>query len=266
MSRPRITRTRTSARLIRRRRGRRASDASPQLLRLLHLASPALPIGAFHFSQGLEYAVECGWVNDEASALEWIGGIAGASLATLDLPVLDAPAVPRGGRMTTQACSALERVPDRLPRNRRTASRGSAPGQRIAARAGRARAHDRAVFRVNAANTRRRVACHGIRVRLRALGHRAHGVLADLCLGVGGEPGAGGRETGAAGAECRAENAACALRAHPSFGRARTQTHRFRHRDLHCIERGGERKARNAVLATVQVLIGGRDWPDAALD
>ncbi len=60
----------------------------PQLLRLLHLASPALPIGAFHFSQGLEYAVEAGWVRDEAGALEWIGGIAGASLATLDLPVL----------------------------------------------------------------------------------------------------------------------------------------------------------------------------------
>jgi urease accessory protein len=58
------------------------------LLRLLHLASPALPIGAFHFSQGLEYAVESGWVTDEASAFEWIGGIAGASLGTLDLPVL----------------------------------------------------------------------------------------------------------------------------------------------------------------------------------
>jgi urease accessory protein len=58
------------------------------LLRLLHLASPALPIGAFHFSQGLEYAVETGWVTDEASAFEWIGGIAGASLGTLDLPVL----------------------------------------------------------------------------------------------------------------------------------------------------------------------------------
>lgn len=65
-----------------------ASDL-PQLLRLLHLASPALPIGAFHFSQGLEYAVECGWVKDEASALEWIEGIASASLTTLDLPVLD---------------------------------------------------------------------------------------------------------------------------------------------------------------------------------
>jgi urease accessory protein len=59
-----------------------------QLLRMLHLASPALPIGAFHFSQGLEYAVEAGWVNEEGSALEWIGGIADASLATLDLPVL----------------------------------------------------------------------------------------------------------------------------------------------------------------------------------
>jgi urease accessory protein len=63
-------------------------DKSSQLLRLLHLASPALPIGAFHFSQGLEYAVESGWVRDEGSALEWIGGIAEASLATLDLPVL----------------------------------------------------------------------------------------------------------------------------------------------------------------------------------
>ena len=60
----------------------------PQLLRLLHLASPALPIGAFHFSQGLEYAVDAGWVRDEGEALEWIGGVAGASLATLDLPVL----------------------------------------------------------------------------------------------------------------------------------------------------------------------------------
>lgn len=61
---------------------------SSQLLRLLHLASPALPIGGFHFSQGLEYAVECGWVKDEATALEWIGGILQSSIATLDLPVL----------------------------------------------------------------------------------------------------------------------------------------------------------------------------------
>jgi urease accessory protein len=61
---------------------------SSQLMRLLHLASPALPVGAFHFSQGLEYAVEAGWVHDEASARDWIGGVAAASLGTLDLPVL----------------------------------------------------------------------------------------------------------------------------------------------------------------------------------
>lgn len=63
-------------------------DASMQLLRLLHLSSPALPIGAFHFSQGLEYAIECGWVADEPSTLEWIDGLAAGSLATLDLPAL----------------------------------------------------------------------------------------------------------------------------------------------------------------------------------
>lgn len=58
------------------------------LLRILHLASPALPIGAFHFSQGLEYAVEAGWVKDESSALQWITGVARLAIGTLDLPVL----------------------------------------------------------------------------------------------------------------------------------------------------------------------------------
>lgn len=58
------------------------------LLRLLHLASPALPIGGFHFSQGLEYAVSRGWVHDEASATDWIAGLAGSMLGSLDLPIL----------------------------------------------------------------------------------------------------------------------------------------------------------------------------------
>jgi urease accessory protein len=66
----------------------RMRTASTPLLRILHLASPALPIGAFHFSQGLEYAVEAGWVKDEPSALEWIAGIARHAVGTLDLPVL----------------------------------------------------------------------------------------------------------------------------------------------------------------------------------
>jgi urease accessory protein len=61
---------------------------SQQLLRLLHLASPALPIGGFHFSQAQEYAVEAGWVRDEATALQWIAGLARNAFGTLDLPVL----------------------------------------------------------------------------------------------------------------------------------------------------------------------------------
>jgi urease accessory protein len=61
---------------------------APQLLRLLHLASPALPIGGFHFSQGLEYAVEAGWVRDEASALDWIAGIATHAIGAVDLPLV----------------------------------------------------------------------------------------------------------------------------------------------------------------------------------
>lgn len=58
------------------------------LLRLLQLASPALPVGAFNFSQGLEYAVEQGWVRDGPGAAEWILGVAAHSVATLDLPML----------------------------------------------------------------------------------------------------------------------------------------------------------------------------------
>ncbi|MGH8685820.1 MAG: urease accessory protein UreF, partial [Nitrosospira sp.] len=42
------------------------------LLRLLQLASPSLPIGAYTYSQGLEAAIEEGAVRDESSARAWI--------------------------------------------------------------------------------------------------------------------------------------------------------------------------------------------------
>jgi len=45
------------------------------LVRLLQLASPALPIGAYSYSQGLEWAVESGAVRDAPSAHEWIGDL-----------------------------------------------------------------------------------------------------------------------------------------------------------------------------------------------
>ncbi|WP_455202404.1 urease accessory protein UreF [Kaarinaea lacus] len=57
-------------------------------LRLWQLISPALPIGAFAYSQGLEYAVEEGWVKDETTAAQWIIGIINHSLSSLDIPVL----------------------------------------------------------------------------------------------------------------------------------------------------------------------------------
>jgi len=57
-------------------------------LRLWQLISPALPIGAFAYSQGLEYAVEDGWVNNEENASQWIFGLINHSLSSLDVPVL----------------------------------------------------------------------------------------------------------------------------------------------------------------------------------
>lgn len=42
------------------------------LLRLLQLASPSLPIGAYTYSQGLESAIEKGFVTNEQTAREWI--------------------------------------------------------------------------------------------------------------------------------------------------------------------------------------------------
>jgi len=58
------------------------------MLRLLQLASPALPVGAFAYSQGLEQAALLGWVADEASAREWITGVVTEVLPRLDLPLL----------------------------------------------------------------------------------------------------------------------------------------------------------------------------------
>ena len=61
---------------------------NPALLRLLQLCSPALPIGAYAYSQGLEHAVHAGWVRDEETAAAWILGLLEDALPCLDIPVL----------------------------------------------------------------------------------------------------------------------------------------------------------------------------------
>lgn len=58
------------------------------LLNLLNLVSPALPIGAYSWSQGLEYAIEDAWVSDEKTLQDWLTGILSHSLGRLDIPVL----------------------------------------------------------------------------------------------------------------------------------------------------------------------------------
>lgn len=61
---------------------------APGLLRLLALSSSLCPIGAFAYSQGLETAVERGWVTSELALAEWITGLGAHGLALLDLPLL----------------------------------------------------------------------------------------------------------------------------------------------------------------------------------
>ncbi|RYF61381.1 MAG: urease accessory protein UreF [Comamonadaceae bacterium] len=67
-------------------------DASA-LLQLIWLASPALPVGGFSYSEGLEAAVEEAGVNSEAPATDWLVQQLHLSLAPADLAVV-AAAIP----------------------------------------------------------------------------------------------------------------------------------------------------------------------------
>ena len=58
------------------------------LARLLQLASPTLPVGAYSYSGGLEAAVEEGVVSDAASAERWIGDVLEFSVARMEAPIL----------------------------------------------------------------------------------------------------------------------------------------------------------------------------------
>ena len=60
------------------------------LMRLLQLASPTLPVGAYSYSQGLEWAVSAGTVRNEKSAARWIEDVLRASVASFELQCLDA--------------------------------------------------------------------------------------------------------------------------------------------------------------------------------
>lgn len=58
------------------------------LLRLLQLASPGLPVGGFTYSQGLEWAVEAGWVSTTEGFCNWQREQMHDTLGYLDWPLL----------------------------------------------------------------------------------------------------------------------------------------------------------------------------------
>lgn len=58
------------------------------LLQLIWLASPALPIGGFSYSEGLEVAVDTGLVIDEKTVADWLADQLHLSLARSDLAVI----------------------------------------------------------------------------------------------------------------------------------------------------------------------------------
>ena len=62
-----------------------ATDAT--LLQLIWLASPALPVGGFSYSEGMESAVDCGMVADEAGAARWLCDQLHLTLARSELAV-----------------------------------------------------------------------------------------------------------------------------------------------------------------------------------
>ena len=58
------------------------------LAQLLRLASPALPVGGYSYSQGLEWEVETGWVKSESDAARWIGDLLTGPIGQFDAPLL----------------------------------------------------------------------------------------------------------------------------------------------------------------------------------
>ena len=64
------------------------SHSPASLLKLLWLASPALPVGGFSYSEGLEAAIDSGAVHDEASAQALLLDQLHLALGRSELPLL----------------------------------------------------------------------------------------------------------------------------------------------------------------------------------
>ena len=65
-----------------------AGYCSQSLLHLLHLSSPALPVGAYAYSQGLEFAIDGGQLKTADDVSDWLQGVLLHGIGHLDLPIL----------------------------------------------------------------------------------------------------------------------------------------------------------------------------------
>ena len=64
------------------------AHASVALVRLMQLVSPALPVGAYTYSQGLEWAVESGRIRDEGTAGAWIVDLLRHGIGRFEAPLV----------------------------------------------------------------------------------------------------------------------------------------------------------------------------------
>ena len=77
-----------------------------ELLQLIWLASPALPVGGFSYSEALEAAIDHEHVHDEASCADWLADQLHLSQARGDMALM-AQAIPAWQAMNTERLTAL---------------------------------------------------------------------------------------------------------------------------------------------------------------
>ena len=105
------------------------SLAPASLLQLIWLASPALPVGGFSYSEGLEAAIESGVAKDEVTAQTWLLDQMQLALGRSELPLLaqaigawaahDAPRIVALNMwtLTTRESSELRRQAEQMGRS-----------------------------------------------------------------------------------------------------------------------------------------------------
>jgi len=94
-------------------------------IRLLQMTSQAFPIGGYSHSNGLEAAIEGGWVRDERSVRQWIDDMLTYSMGTYEIPVL----CDMGEAWMAQDCTTLSRLNAQFLASRESAELRSATVQ-----------------------------------------------------------------------------------------------------------------------------------------